>query len=388
MTDASILVLKPKSLRIILVCISTTKMSSSSDEGEIRENGVEESKASTLPLSERNGVDRQDRRAKATHSPDRGDYRYRNTRSPRGHKRSRDDDRDRDPYSRGGRGGSDPRRFRVHYEDTASSRTRNTYDDPDRPATRGRYEDIDRSSNHRYNNGSRDYAHASSRHDDRDRDHSRVDKRPRTRSPSPHHVNRGVGKGRYDRSKRDVDAHGRFQPGPQAESIKYSSQTAKSARGDTAYRRAPTAENKDSLKEVAKSDQGATDERMAEDTSHLHLKYDVSYCPARAAANALNSENEHRPKESNQEPDQVLEAPQPLDEEAEIERRRRRREALLRKSRASTPLLVQAVQANMNDPTTTEASSEVNSPHRTPRTPRTPGSGKHHHLSNLQCIAN
>lgn len=92
-------------------------------------------------------------------------------------------------------------------------------------------------------------------------------------------------------------------------------------------------------------------------------------------ADVLVSETQHTSKESQHEPEQDLEAPQPLDEEAEIERRRRRREALLRKSRASTPLLVQAVQANMNK-TTTETPSEVNSPERTPRTP---GSGKHWH---------
>lgn len=349
-------------------------MSSSSDEGEIRENGVEDSKASTLPLSDGNGVDRQDRRAKATRSPDHGDYRSRRPRSPRGYKRSRDDDRDRDPQPRGGRGGSDPRRFRVHYEDTAPSRARHTYDDPDRPANRGRYEDIDRPSTHRYHS-SRDHAHTGSRHDDRDRDQNRFDKRPRTRSPSPHRSSRDVGKARYDRNKRDGDGYGRTQPGPQvgAESIKYSSQTAKSARGDTASKRIPAAESKDGFKEVAKFDQGATDERMAEDTSHLHLKYDMTRCPSRIAADVLGSGNHQNSKELKQDPEQDLEAPQPLDEEAEIERRRRRREALLRKSRASTPLLVQAVQANMSDPTT-EAPSEATSPHKTPRTP---GSGKH-----------
>lgn len=68
------------------------------------------------------------------------------------------------------------------------------------------------------------------------------------------------------------------------------------------------------------------------------------------------------------EPDHEWEERKPLDEEAEIERRRRRREALLRKSRASTPLLVQAVQANKSD-SKPEASSELNSPQRTPRTP-------------------
>lgn len=252
----------------------TDIMSSSSDEGEIRENGVEDSKnskASTLPQFDGNGngVDRQDRRARPSRSPDRGDYRSHRPRSPRGSKRPRDDDRD--PYQRGGRGGSDPRRFRVHYEDAPPPRARHTYEDPDRPASRGRPDDIDRSAGHRYHD-SRDYPAASTRYDDRDRDYRRTDKRPRTRSPSPYRNGRGGGRGRYDRGRRDVEGPGRAHSGQQASSIKYSAQTAKQVRGDTAARRPPVAEAKDVSKDVAKSDQGATDERMAENTSHLHLK--------------------------------------------------------------------------------------------------------------------
>lgn len=248
-------------------------MSSSSDEGEIRENGVEDpiaSKASTLrqskPDGNGNGVDRQDRRARTgpTRSPDRGDYRSRRLPSPRGNKRSRDDDRD--SYNRGARGGPDPRRFRVHYEDAP-------------PPSRGRYEDLDRPSGHRRHD-SRDYLATNSRFDDgdrdRDRDHDygRADKRPRTRSPSPYRSGRGDGRGRYDRGRRDAEGPSRPQPGQQAASIKYSAQTAKQVRGDAAARRPPAAENNGVSKDVAKSDQGATDERMAKDTSHLHLRYE------------------------------------------------------------------------------------------------------------------
>lgn len=82
----------------------------------------------------------------------------------------------------------------------------------------------------------------------------------------------------------------------------------------------------------------------------------------------LNSDSRNASQAPKETPHQDLEEPKPLDEDAEIERRRRRREALLRKSRASTPLLVQAVQANKTD-SKTEATSEMNSPQRTPRTP-------------------
>lgn len=252
-------------------------MSSSSDEGEIRENGAEgpkASKASTLPQFDGNGngVDRQDRRARPNRSPDRGDQRSRRPPSPRGYKRSRDDDRD--PYPRGGRGGSDPRRFRVHYEDKPPIRSRHSYEDSDRPASRGgRHEDLDRNSSHRHHD-SRDYPAASSRYDDRDRDrdYGRADKRPRTRSPSPYRSGRGGGRTRYDRSRRDAEGFGRAQQSQPPASFKYSAQTAKQVRDDTASRRPPVAQAKDVSKDVAKSDQGATDERMAEDTSHLHLK--------------------------------------------------------------------------------------------------------------------
>lgn len=343
-------------------------MSSSSDEGEIRENGVEDSKTSALSQAEGNGVDRQDRRARPDRSPDRGDYNSRRPRSPRGYKRSRDDDRG--SYSRAGRGGSDPRRFRVHYEDDAAPRARYAYNDPDRPDSRGRYEDVDYPSGHRKHD-SRDYA---TRYDerDRDRDHGRADKRARTRSPSPYRSGRDGARGRSDGHRRNADGLGRTHLGQQGASYKYSAQTAKQVRDDTA-RRFPVPEDTSVSKDVAKSHQGATDERIAKDTSHLHLKYDKILLHNESLADHSNSDSKQARKVSEDEPDHDWEEPKPLDEEAEIERRRRRREALLRKSRASTPLLVQAVQANKND-SKTEASSELNSPQRTPRTPM---SGKH-----------
>lgn len=234
------------------------------------ENGVEVSKASTLPHVDGNGVDRQDRRARPARSPSRGDYTARRPRSPRGHKRSRDDDRD--SYHRGGRGGSDPRRFRVHYEDAPSSRERHAYGDSDRPVSRGRHDDLDRPAGQR-SRDSRDHASIKSRHDDHDRDYIRSDKRPRTRSPSPSRSGRTNGRGRFDRTRRDAEGLGRFHQGQQAASIKYSAQNVKQVREDTANRRLSAADAKDFSKDVAKSSQGVTDERMATKTSHLHIRY-------------------------------------------------------------------------------------------------------------------
>lgn len=348
---------------------------SSSDEGEIRENGVEVSKATSLPQIKRNGVDRQDRsNISNTRSPDQGDYRARQPRSPRGYKRSRDDDRD--TYHKGVRGGSDPRHFRVHYEDGPPPQSRHAYEDLDRPASRGRYESVDRPSGHRQHD-SRDRPSGASRYDNRDRDYGRADKRPRTRSPSPYRHGRGDGRNRHQRGKWDIDGPGRNRPGEQIENTRNGAQTAMQVRDDTASKRSPEAGAKFVSKEVAKSDQGATDERMAKGTSRLHIEYDKA--PMHVAKQQLTSSSDSRnaARESRPEPDQDWDAPTPLDEQAEIERRRRRREALLRKSRASTPLLVQAVQANKHD-NTIETSSEAATPQKTPGTP---ASGKPHQMT-------
>lgn len=339
-------------------------MSSSSDEGEIRENGgVQDSKASTLPRAEGTGVDRQDRRARPDRSPDRADYNSQRARSPRGNKRSRDDDRDSN--YRGGRG-RDPRQFRVHYEDVPPPRSRHPYEDVDRPDSRGRYDDLDRPSTHR----SHDNRYEPSLYEDRnrDRDYGRAGKRARTRSPSPRQSGRGGGRGRYDGGRRDAQGPGRSQPGQQGASSKCSAHTAKQVRDDTA-RRFPAPEAKAVSKNVAKLHQGATVERMAQDTSHLHLKYGRLPAPNLSVTDSANSDSQPGRQEPKEQADNDWDELKPLDEEAEIERRRRRREALLRKSRASTPLLVQAVvQANKND-SQTETTSELNSPQPTPRTP-------------------
>lgn len=244
-------------------------MSSSSDEGEIRENGVVlDSKATSSNQLDGSGVDRPDRN-RARHSPKHDDTRSRRPPSPRGFKRSRDDDRD--AHHRGGRGGSDPRHFKVHFEDAPRS-ARNSYTDLDRPSPRGRYEDSDRPSGQRYD--SRDHPDAGSRYNDDRRRYA--DKRPRTRSPSPpYRSGRGGGRGRNDRGRRDGLGYGRSHNGEQAESSKYSAQNnAKQVRDGAMSRRFPVAGSKDFHKEVAKSDKGATDDRINKQTENLHIRYD------------------------------------------------------------------------------------------------------------------
>lgn len=90
-------------------------------------------------------------------------------------------------------------------------------------------------------------------------------------------------------------------------------------------------------------------------------------------------------KELSPEPD--YEEPEIIDEDAEIERRRKRREEILAKSSSvATPLLVQATGAATAEKTRAESPVIApGSPRRdvdTPQTPRTPRSGKFH-LSNI-----
>lgn len=246
-------------------------MSSSSDEGEIREKGVGNPKASSLPKFERNGVDRQDRSQNSNpRSADHGDYAPRPPLSPRGYKRPRDEERE--TYNRGGRRGSDPRRFRVHYEDTPPLRSRNGNDDTNRPPSRGRYEDLDRPSGTRYYD-SRDRPSDTGRYDDRDRDFRRAEKRPRTKSPSPHRSGKGGRNGRNGQGRGDAGRSGRAHPSNHASFTKSGAQAAKSVRDSTVFKRFPDAEAKDVSKDVAKSYQGVTDKRMAEKTSRLHIEY-------------------------------------------------------------------------------------------------------------------
>jgi len=160
----------------------------SSDEGEIRDGGVEKATTS-LAQFDGTSVDRPDRN-RSSHSnsmsPENG-YRSRDRgsrdrsrspysdRQPRGSKRLRDDD-----YPDRSR---DPRRFKVHYEDSAHDYHRRS---------RVSYQDLDRSSG----------ASADLRYDERDR---YSEKRPRTRSRSPYRPNRGGdGYGRGGDSRRDM----------------------------------------------------------------------------------------------------------------------------------------------------------------------------------------
>jgi serine/threonine-protein kinase PRP4 len=172
----------------------------SADEGEIVESGVDDLKATTLQDPDGNGVDRRDRtRGRYSQSPgpeysrSSGGFSQRGT-SPRGYKRSRDD-RDQ------GRGGSDPRRFRIHYEDRSDHRS-------SRPRADGYNQSASRGHPQRRDNDDR-LAKGGSRYGERSYDRDRYpDKRPRTRSRSPPPSSRN-GVSPRERSRKE---HGRSEP--------------------------------------------------------------------------------------------------------------------------------------------------------------------------------
>ncbi|KAI0147851.1 kinase-like protein [Hypoxylon sp. NC0597] len=329
----------------------------SSDEGEIVENGVGDSKATSLPQFEGTGVDRMDRtrgRYSRSRSPEYvNGSRYphsssRRSRSPRGRKRPHDDRDSR----RGGRLDADPRRFRVHYEDAADShrRSRLPYDDEDRPPSRSS------ASGLHYDDRDRDYGtHNRVRDQSRDRDRH-LKKRPRNRSRSPFRPLRDD-RNRNGPLRRDGGKRQRAPDKDGAESVKSSYQgTPRHYQDHAKYseRQAPV-ETTDAGKDDTKRAPGSSEETTPRDP----------------------------PAQSNEQ-DNDYEEEQTVDIEAELERRRRRREELLAKSRGATPMLVQALQASektngsstgTHTRATTPMVAEGNTPRSFASSPNSPARG-------------
>lgn len=321
---------------------------SSSDEGEIVENGVGDSKATPLPQLERTGVDRMDRsraRYSRSKSPEYvNGSRYppgsnRRSRSPRGRKRPRDE---RESY-RGGRIDADPRRFRVHYEDVSDThrRSRLSYDDEDRPPSRSSVSGL------HYDDRDRDYSGRNTTRDrsrDRDRDRDRyAKKRSGNRARSPYRPPRG-GRHRADQLRHDEGSHYHTSDKNGVDSVRSSQQgTPRHSQDQAKYsERQASAETTASSKNDTKlASGGSGDSTRTTDQSEYHYEEE-----------------------------------KPVDIEAELERRRRRREELLAKSRGATPMLVQALQAsektNASSPGQTRAGTPVFADGNTPRSSEQP----------------
>ncbi|KAI1828542.1 kinase-like protein [Xylaria intraflava] len=288
---------------------------SSSDEGEIVENRVGNSKATSLPQIDGHAVDRMDRTRAGfsrSRSPEylNGSRHHpatsRRSRSPRGLKRSHDD---RD-YYRGSRLDPDPRRFRVHYEDPRDSyrRPRIYYGDEDRPPSR------QSTANLYYDDRDRDRAR--DRASDSSQDYDRYsEKRSRNRSRSPYSSSRGE-RSQGDHSRRDSDRVRR-------DTVQAASNSTRSSHHQNDVR--PARRSPDAYKQTntAKTTGTAT---------------------SKAASITRGPDND--PTDNSvklPEPEKGFDE-KPVDIEAEIERRRRRRQELLNRSRAATPLLVHALQ--------------------------------------------
>ncbi|KHN96125.1 serine/threonine-protein kinase prp4 [Metarhizium album ARSEF 1941] len=304
-------------------------MASSSDEGEIIEEGHGDLKATSLAHHSGNGIDRQDRPRSGHSCPDRDcTSRYsgscRRSRSPRGYKRVRDDGKQ---YTRGR--DPDSRRVRARFDDSIRGdyrRSRISYDDLDRPsATSSNYDrrydgDMDRD-----------------RHPDRARYPDRAG-RPRSRSPRAPQ--------RFGRSD-----NRRFAQ----EGQNYDRDSTKTLHYDDDRR--------------CRVDREPPQRSAVTECAPAHD--DAVQQPAKPPKGIL------KPSSTFTEPDDY-EEPEPINEDAEIERRRRRREELLAKSSSATPLLLHAVgaAAEKNAQGASPASTQQDTPQissfggETPRTPR------------------
>ncbi|KAM3501091.1 hypothetical protein MY10362_005834 [Beauveria mimosiformis] len=309
---------------------------SSSDEGEILEAKGGDLKASPLPRTEGSSVDRRDR----LYSRDSPDRDSRRSRSPRGYKRGRDD------YDARSRRRDAPGQFRSDRDNRDDyKRSRVSYDDLDRFSGR----DIDQRS---ISDRSRDRS--------RDRYNGNVrDRRHRSRSPAP--------RSRYDDqsdSGRNARGARRASPVRRNHGLEYDdyrdSTTASSGSRRSTGASVPPAANGD-----AKSHNNSSKTGTAAHSEAVSKPKSVHFAEFDSSGN-LTSDSEQPAAE----PDDDYDNEEIFDEEAEIERRRKRREALLAKSTPATPLLLQAVGATEKVRAASPVVSDGTTDQETPQTPQ------------------
>ncbi|PON25727.1 CMGC/DYRK/PRP4 protein kinase [Trichoderma gamsii] len=322
-------------------------MTSSSDEGEIVERAGD-LKATSLSHADRNGVDRKDRQRNRNSSPDidstsKHNNSSRRSRSPRGFKRSRDDrdrlpPRARDQDARHDRGASDDHR-RDDYK-----RSRVAYDDLDRPASRTANQGYDwRSRRDRERDRSRERDRY---HRERDRYSERS---PRPRSPSPHQYRRGDKRG-GDRFVREG-----FSDRPDSRTLRYDDGDVSTRGNNSAARKAFAGDRNQALENDAKTHKGTT---QNDGSGPAAISREVSMPD---------------------EPEVDYDEAEAFDEEAEIERRRKRRGELLAKSSSATPLLLHAVgaatsKAQALSPASLQSDTPLQSQHSDSKASQSPGS--------------
>lgn len=289
--------------------------SRSGSEGEIIES-VTEKATTALPSAKHTSVNRKLRDALSpspvplspspsvtTRSRDRSRSPYRNDRSPRGEKRRRLDD-----YSRGSTR-SDPRHFRVHYEDRPSdgNRRRN-----------GHYGDVDSAASRSYD--ARDERRSSgrrARQDDRSGRPDRDEKgRSNPRDKSDRSTVGGDDRSRYGSAGFSVSERGI-----------YPSSGAPRSRQD--------AENDPKISQQHGAVvNGSARDKMCDACRHLPDGEQLTSVSRSNRQGALAANQESEP------------APAIVTENLSIEERRKRREAIKAKYKTQTPpLLVQALQS-------------------------------------------
>ena len=294
-----------------------TSRSRSQSEGEILSSDSEKAKSTQSHNSTR--IDRPTRpHVSAARSPLSRSYRSR-SRSPyraqRGEKRRRDE--------RHSRNGSrhDPRQFAVRYEGDQDRRRGNR---------QAAYEDLDpghgrRSTHLTYDDGS---------------DRMQSSKRPRTgsrsRSRSPYR--RPSGLEQSQRSKQDREDEDRAR---RWEQYQRGLETNRKPRADQSVSARSTAPN---VARPSESHAKTSSKQTSQDTQTLAgtVKADKCVGQAYAVAQTNFSTSLHAPKPK--EPDIVAAAQPVLDEAAQIEERRKRREALKNRYRGgATPVRIQAL---------------------------------------------
>ncbi|KAI9675824.1 MAG: U4/U6 small nuclear ribonucleoprotein prp4 [Trizodia sp. TS-e1964] len=304
--------------------------SNGSDEGEIVESGSEKATKS-LPSFNGITVDRHSRNLAA--SKPLGEFAPTlpsrdpitppiNGHAPRGEKRFREDDFYNERSS-------DPRRFKVHYEEGHRGNGRRS---------RVSYADLDR--------GGDNAASSHSRYHDYNHDRYN-DKRPRTRSRSPFRptARRDDFRARNGRGSRD-DRYDKHQKGKRSEG----------------YDPKPEEHHKDqSVSERGAYPVPAHSSRQFAESQHQDAQQDISLDSRDQPKSILTAE-----KSNDEQAIDIVES-KPVDEATLIEERRKRREAIKAKYRGqATPLLVQALQLGNESDFSSKSTPKLEIPDPTP----------------------
>ena len=260
-----------------------------------------------------------------------------------GEKRRREDDH----YNR--KDGSDPRRFKVHYEDSGRPGSRQKYSDSDRPQSARStpsYED------RRGRRPSRSYNPRQERG------------RPRERSRSPfrHNKNSAYGqKGNRQQGAARWDSHSYGFAGQQKT-------WGQRPKGDVPSvhqsEYIPDSSHEQKHAKIKMSLSQHSSSKAEEPVKHESVK---SYYPPGARTDGVRSNVEHK-EQSNEQVEDTSEPQRQLSDAEIIEERRKRREAIKAKHKTNPPLLVQALEQNSTSapPTPLRDSSGVPSEQQSP----------------------